>query len=122
MTSTHDPHVLRTTMRTDLSTAMKARNSRTVSALRTAIAAIDNAESMDNAAQASLDNAHVAGATRGLGSAEAARRVLSPADVRAVLRAQIDDRVTEAERYDTLGHAQAATQLREEAAVIARYL
>ncbi|MFV8310978.1 hypothetical protein [Mycobacteroides chelonae] len=122
MTSTHDPHVLRTTMRADLTAAMKARNSRAVSALRAAIAAIDNAESVDDTAQTTLDNAHIAGATQGLGSAEAARRVLSPADVRAVLRAQIDDRATEAERYDALGQAQAATQLREEAAVIAGYL
>ncbi len=62
------------------------------------------------------------GATRGLGSAEVARKVLSPADMRAVLRAQIDDRATEAERYDALGQAQAAARLREEAGVIAGYL
>ncbi|WP_078287774.1 hypothetical protein [Mycobacterium sp. D16R24] len=122
MTSTHDPHVLRTTMRTDLTAAMKARNSVAVSALRTAIAAIDNAESVDDTARTRLDNTHIAGATRGLGSAEAARKVLSPADVRAILRAQIDDRTAEAERYDTLGQAQAAARLRQEAAVIAGYL
>ncbi|WP_078326605.1 GatB/YqeY domain-containing protein [Mycobacteroides salmoniphilum] len=122
MTSTHDAHVLRATMRTDLTAAMKARNGPAVSALRTAIAAIDNAESVDHTAQKTLDNTHIAGATRGLGSAEVARRVLSPADVRAILRAQIDDRATEAERYDTLGQAQAAARLREEAGVIAGYL
>lgn len=122
MTSTHDPHVLRTTMRTDLTAAMKARNSVAVSALRTTIAAIDNAESVDDTAQTTLDNTHIAGSTRGLGSAEAVRKVLSPADVRAILRAQIDDRATEAERYETLGQAQAAAKLREEAAVIAGYL
>ncbi len=93
-----------------------------VSALRTAIAAIDNAESVDDTAQTTLDNTHIAGATSGLGPAEAARKALSPADVRAILRAPIDDRAAEAERYDTLGQAQAAARLREEAAVIAGYL
>ncbi|QCH24471.1 Yqey-like protein [Mycobacteroides salmoniphilum] len=122
MTSTHDARVLRATMRTDLTAAMKTRNGPAVSALRTAIAAIDNAESVDDTARKTLDNTHIAGATRGLGSAEVARRVLSPADVRAILRAQIDDRATEAERYDTLGQAQAAARLREEAGVIAGYL
>ncbi|MGL5443180.1 MAG: hypothetical protein ACRDDJ_12000, partial [[Mycobacterium] stephanolepidis] len=72
MTSFHDPYVLRSTMRADLSVAMKTRNSRTVSALRTAIAAIDNAESVDDTAQTVRDTTHIAGAASGLGSAEAA--------------------------------------------------
>ena len=98
MTSTHDPYVLRATMRADLSVAMKTRDSLAVSALRTAIAAIDNAESVDGATQTVQNNTHIAGAASGLGSAEAARRVLSPADVRAILHAQIEDRATEAAR------------------------
>lgn len=122
MTSTHDPYVLRATMRADLSVAMKTRDSLAVSALRTAIAAIDNAESVDGATQTVQNNTHIAGAASGLGSAEAARRVLSPADVRAILHAQIEDRATEAARYKMLGQAGAAEQLREEAAVIAGYL
>lgn len=122
MTSTHDPFVLRSTMRADLSVAMKTRDSLAVSALRTAIAAIDNAESVDGATQTVQNNTHIAGAASGLGSAEAARRVLSPADVRAILHAQIEDRATEAARYEMLGQAEAAAQLREEAAIIAGYL
>ncbi|AKC39453.1 response regulator receiver protein [Mycolicibacterium phlei] len=122
MTSNHDPFVLRSTMRADLSVAMKTRDSLAVSALRTAIAAIDNAESVDGATQTVQNNTHIASAASGLGSAEAARKVLSPADVRAILHAQIEDRATEAARYDVLGQAEAAAQLREEAAIIAGYL
>jgi uncharacterized protein YqeY len=122
MTSTHDPHVLRAAMRADLAAAMKARNCQAVSALRTAIAAIDNAESVDQTAETTPSNAHIASAATGLGAAEAARRALSPADVRAILQAQIDDRATEANGYDALGQAQAAVKLRAEAEVLATYL
>lgn len=121
MTSAHDSHALRATMRADLSVAMKARNSRAISALRTAIAAIDNAESVDSTATAPA-SAHIAGAAIGLGAAEAPRRSLSPAQVHAILRAQIDDRSAEADRYETLGQIEAAEGLRGEAQIIAAYL
>ncbi|MUM17149.1 hypothetical protein FZI91_19240 [Mycobacterium sp. CBMA271] len=122
MTSTHDPHTVRAAMRADLAVAMKARNSRAVSALRTAIAAIDNAESVDQTSNTTPSHAHIAGAATGLGAAEAARRVLSPTDVRAILQTQIDDRATEAARYGTLGQVQAAERLRAEADVLTTYL
>ncbi|MGH3723384.1 MAG: hypothetical protein ACRDUS_04580 [Mycobacterium sp.] len=122
MTHPHDPYAMRATLRTDLAVAMKARNSRAVSALRTTIAAIDNAESVDPSEKITPGNAHIEGAATGLGAAEATRRVLSPADVRAILQAQIDDRAAEADRYDSLGQAEAAGQLRGEAEVLTTYL
>ncbi|ALR14193.1 hypothetical protein BST43_21895 [Mycobacteroides saopaulense] len=122
MTSTHDPHALRATMRVDLAAALKARNSQAVSALRTTIAAIDNAESVDDTTETTPGSTHIAGAAMGLGAAEAPRRVLSPADVRAVVRAQIEDRTAQADRYEALGQAQAAAQLRGEAQILADYL
>ncbi|CQA01206.1 response regulator receiver protein [Mycobacteroides abscessus] len=122
MTSALDPHALRATMRADLGVAMKARNSRAISALRTAIAAIDNAESVDSTAATPPASTHIAGATIGLGTAEVPRRSLSPAQVHAILRAQIDDRSAEADRYETLGQIEAAEGLRGEAQIIAAYL
>ncbi|RIU00528.1 GatB/YqeY domain-containing protein [Mycobacteroides abscessus] len=122
MTSALDPHALRATMRADLCVAMKARNSRAISALRTAIAAIDNAESVDSTAEIAPASAHIAGATIGLGTAEVPRRSLSPAQVHAILRAQIDERSAEADRYETLGQIEAAEGLRGEAQIIAAYL
>lgn len=122
MAANHDPHTMRATLRTDLTAAMKARDSPAVSALRTAIAAIDNAESVDPTESTTTGNSHIVGAVTGLGAAEAARRVLSATDVRAILRAQIDDRAAEADRYDSLEQAEAAKRLRGEAAVLAKYL
>lgn len=122
MTSALDPHALRATMRADLGVAMKARNSRAISALRTAIAAIDNAESVDSTAATAPASAHIAGATIGLGTAEVPRRSLSPAQVHAILRAQIDDRSAEADRYETLGRLRQPKRLRGEAQIIAAYL
>ncbi|MFD7682903.1 hypothetical protein [Streptomyces sp. NPDC060187] len=119
-----DAQALRSLLRTDLVAAMKARRTEAVSALRTAIAVIDNAEAVETPAQASVHavSEHVAGAGTGVGSTEAERRVLSLDDVRALLQAQVDDRTREADRYDTHGQRDAALRLRREADVLSRYL
>ncbi|MER7976594.1 hypothetical protein [Streptomyces sp. NPDC095817] len=119
-----DTQALRSLLRTDLVAAMKARRTEAVSALRTAIAVIDNAEAVDTPAQASVHTVseHVAGARTGVGSTEAERRVLSLDDVRALLQAQVDDRTGEADRYDTYGQRDAALRLRREADVLRQYL
>ncbi|MGW6487350.1 hypothetical protein [Streptomyces sp. NPDC055056] len=119
-----DAQALRSLLRTDLVAAMKARRTEAVSALRTAIAVIDNAEAVEAPAQASVHavSEHVAGAGTGVGSTEAERRVLSLDDVRALLQAQVDDRTGEADRYDTHGQRDAALRLRREADVLSRYL
>ena len=118
-----DAQALRSLLRADLRAAMKARDREAVSALRTALAAIDNAEAVQAPdAPAGQQSEHVAGATAGVGSAEAARRVLSADDVRALLRAQIDERRTEAEVYETGGQADAAARLRREADTLGAYL
>ncbi|MFD7792474.1 hypothetical protein [Streptomyces sp. NPDC059759] len=119
-----DAQALRSLLRTDLVAATKARRTEAVSALRTAIAVIDNAEAVEAPAQASVHavSEHVAGAGAGVGSTEAERRVLSLDDVRALLQAQVDDRTGEADRYDTHGQRDAALRLRREADVLSRYL
>ncbi|MFJ8796409.1 hypothetical protein [Streptomyces sp. NPDC102487] len=119
-----DAQALRSLLRTDLVAAMKARRTEAVSALRTAIAVIDNAEAVDTPAQASVHTVseHVAGARTGVGSTEAERRILSLDDVRALLQAQVDDRTSEADRYDTYGQRDAALRLRREADVLRQYL
>lgn len=79
MTPDTSPQALRDALRRDLTRAMKAREPDAVSALRTAIAAIDNAEAVpapdDSPATTS---GHIAGARAGIDAAEAARRNLSP--------------------------------------------
>ncbi|MFT3715584.1 MAG: GatB/YqeY domain-containing protein [Gordonia sp. (in: high G+C Gram-positive bacteria)] len=114
------PDEVRTAMRADLRTAMKAKDKSTVSALRTALAAIDNAESVD-AGESATTSAHVAGASLGAGSAEADRKQLSADDVAGILRTQVLDLQQQAEQYEALGRDDAAAELRAQAAVIARY-
>ena len=116
-------HALRAALRQGLTTAMKARDAEAMAALRIAIAAIDNAEAVEvSDTRPPATSAHVAGATRGAGSAEAARRRLDSAAVRGILRDQVDEQTREAGRRDELGQADAARRLRRRAEVIAAYL
>lgn len=114
---------LRASLRQGLTTAMKARDAEAMAALRTAIAAIDNAEAVDvSDTRQPTTSAHIAGASSGAGSAEAARRQLDSAAVRGILRDQVDEQTREADRRDELGQADAAQRLRRRAEVIAAYL
>jgi len=121
----HDggPQALRDALRRDLTSAMKAREPDAVSALRTVIAAIDNAEAVpapdENPATTS---GHIAGARAGLGAAEAARRDLTGSQQQAILRDQITGYTTEADRYEALGQPGAARRLRDQARLLGAYL
>jgi hypothetical protein len=88
-----------------------------VSALRSAQAAIGNAEAVavPPASQAPGGNQHFAGTVAGLGAAEARRRVLSAADAEEIIRAEVAERHGAADLYEQAGHADRATRLRREA-------
>ena len=111
-------------LRQDLRAALKARDHLAVAALRSAIAAIENAEAVDvGPGQPALTiSEHVAGATAGVGSSDVARRVLSDADVIGVVRRQVDERLSAADHYEQLGEAERSERLRLEAAVLRRHL
>ena len=119
---------MRTTLRRDLTAALKARDRVAVAALRSAIAALENAEAVptDQATDTAIDptagNEHVAGAPVGLGVTEADRRDLTESDVRSILAAEVRDRTTAADEYDGLGRPDQAARLRAEAEVLSRYL
>ena len=118
-----DPQVLRAALRRDLASAMKAREAEAVSALRTAIAAIDNAEAVPSQdASQPTTIGHFAGAQAGVGATEAARRKLSGDEVRAILADQIAGYQREADGYDALGQADAARRLRNQAHLLAAYV
>ncbi|WP_420121076.1 hypothetical protein [Nakamurella sp.] len=122
---TTPPDHIRARLRSGLTAAMKARDKEAVAALRTALAAIDDAEAVPVPAPAAGPAAtgeYVAGTGVGLGSTEAARRELTLDDLHAVVRGQIDERVAEAATYDGLGRADAADRLRREAALLETYL
>lgn len=117
-----DAQTLRSILRTDLVTAMKSRRPEAVSALRTALAAMDNAEAVAVPnGEAEAASAHFAGTRTGVGSTEAERRVLSIAEAHALLTDQIQERVVEADRYEALGERSAAHRLRLEADALRKY-
>jgi hypothetical protein len=101
---------------------MKAQQRDEMAALRNLIAAIDNAESVEDASASSQPSGeHVAGAVPGLGAADAPRRSLSESDLQRIIETELWERDAQAERLILLGRADDASRLRVEAKVIARY-
>jgi uncharacterized protein YqeY len=93
-----------------------------MSALRSALSAIDNAETPDAVAVHASASATIAGAVSGLGAAEVARRELSDSQIRDLLRAEVDERLTAARQVTAGGHVERAAALLAEAAVLADML
>lgn len=98
--------------------ALKARDTAAVSALRSALSAISNAEAVDPIPAAGASSPHIAGAVPGLGAGEVQRRHLTEAQVGQILQAEIADRHRAAREYDQAGHADRAGRLRHEAAAL----
>ncbi|MFI9451405.1 GatB/YqeY domain-containing protein [Amycolatopsis sp. NPDC052450] len=117
---------MRANLRDELKTALKAKDRVAISALRSALAAIDNAEAvpLDSVDQAPgiTTNEQVAGTAVGLGAAEVERLHLTEDDVRDIVAHEIRERTVSADEYERLGRADAADRLRAEAAVLERSL
>ncbi len=108
---------IRSRLRRALTGAIKARDAAAVSALRSALGAIGNAEAVDPGAAGpgrpgASGSVHFAGAAAGLGAAEAERRRLTEADVTAIVRAEATEREAAASRYERRGHDGQAAELR----------
>jgi uncharacterized protein YqeY len=86
---------LRTRLRTALLDARRTRDAEAVSTLRTALAALENAEAVPAAARAGA----LEDSPAGVGATEAERRVLSEADEVAVLDAEIASLEEAADAY-----------------------
>jgi hypothetical protein len=100
---------LRDALTAELTTAMQRRDRPVIAALRTTLAALANAEAVPaRDPEAPSDppppgaSAHVAGATAGLGTTEAARQTLTPEAERALV---------EQERVELLSHADRLTRV-----------
>lgn len=115
---------MRANLRAGLTAALKARDRVAVTALRSALAAIDNAEAVpvDLPQGTVTGNEHVAGAAIGLGAAEAERRHLTDTDVRSIVEAEVRERSAAAEEYERLGRDDLAEKVRAEAEVLSRHL
>jgi uncharacterized protein len=110
---------IRMRLREGLSRALKSRDKIAISALRSALSAIGNAEAVDApAASPSISSSHVAGAAAGLGAGEAQRRRLSGGQAEEIIRAEISERHSAAREYEQAGHAGQAARLRSEAQVL----
>jgi uncharacterized protein YqeY len=113
--------VWRARLREALLSARKDRDATLVSALRSALSAIDNAETPDGARVDASASGTIAGGVVGLGAAEVARRELSDAQIRALMQGEIDERLAAAREIDRT-HTQRAATLRAEAAVLSDLL
>jgi hypothetical protein len=116
--------VIEQRLRTALTAAMRARDTVAVSALRSAVAALDNATAVPPSLDSGPGSAHVAGSAVGAGAvgagaAEAPRREPTEAEAEALVRAEIADRLAAAETY---GAGAAADRLRTEASHLAAIL
>lgn len=111
---------LRTSLSSALRPAMRARDAAAVAALRSALAAVANAEAVP------IEHAPPAGAleqTRvGVGAADAPRRELTEDAVREVVRGEVVEREEAAGLLDGHGRVDEAARLRAEAAVLREHL
>ena len=118
-----DAQAFRAALGQGLTAALKARDRDAMAALRTAIAAIGNAEAVPApATNPPPGSAYIAGAASGPGASEAARRQLSTSELRDIVRDQITSCAREADRYDALGRPDAAARLRRQASTLTAYL
>jgi uncharacterized protein len=120
---------IRARMRRGLVDAMKARDQQAVAALRSTLARIDNAEAVDPDA---LDaepalyrgegHPAVAGSVLGVGAADVDRRVLTPEEMAAIVRDDVEEREIAAEVLVRVGRPDQAERLRAQAKLLTTYL
>jgi len=113
---------IRDRLAADLTKAAKAGDSVAVSALRSALGALDNAGAVAVAAPGVMPMAGgIAGATEGVGSTEIPRRELSEEDTRRIIRKEIDEMAEAAELIKGSGRPEAG-QLAEKINLLKNYL
>jgi uncharacterized protein YqeY len=100
---------------------MKARDRVAVAALRSTLAAIDNAEAVDGVAVADQRLA-IEHTPVGVGVTEVERRALTEEQVEHVVRAEVGEREAAAREYDRVGRPERAEQLRSEVGVLSAHL
>ncbi|MCE3275997.1 MAG: yqey-like family protein [Propionibacteriaceae bacterium] len=114
---------LRTPLRRQLSAAVREHDRPAVSALRNALAALDNAEAVRPGEDFQPEvSQHIAGGVAGVGAAEVERRVLDVESQRALVRAEIESSLTAAMTYQQHGRRTRAAELRMGADVLAAVL
>jgi uncharacterized protein len=115
-----DGSALRARLDVALRASLRARDQVAIAALRTALAAIANAEAVPagEGPGSRASSPHVAGAATGLGAGEAARRALSEEAMTGIVQAEVADRIAAAQQYERSGRGERAERLTREAAVL----
>ena len=125
---------IRARMRRGLVDAMKARDQQAVAALRSTLARIDNAEAVDAdgldddgldaepALYSGEGHPAVAGSVLGIGAAEVDRRVLTPEEMAAIVRDDVEEREIAAEVLVRVGRPDQAERLRAQNKLLTTYL
>jgi hypothetical protein len=90
------------------------------SALRSALAAIDNAQAVSPGPAPATDahSLHFAGTAAGLGAGEAERRRLSDSEAEEIVWMEVAERQATARDYERAWHTDRADRLRREASVL----
>ncbi|HEY7260449.1 MAG TPA: hypothetical protein VH589_03070 [Trebonia sp.] len=118
---------VRSRLQSALRAAMKERDAAAMSALRSALAAIDNAAAVPASGQrpapapstaAPSENVPIAGGVAGLGGAEVARRAVTEEEAAAIAATEAADRRAAARDYRAAGRADRADRLLSEARAI----
>jgi uncharacterized protein len=112
-----EPPDVRRALDAALRAALAAKDRTTVAAVRSALAAIGNAEAVSGAVftPGRSGSKHIAGASAGLGSAEVPRRVLGAAEIWDIVGTEITERRQAARQYLDAGHSARAARLVAEA-------
>lgn len=111
---------MRQRLRRDLREAMKRRETTAVRAIRSLLAAIDNAEAAP-LEETTVSGAHIARATLGAGSGDRPRRELTSADLARVLGAELSERDGARQEYRRAGREGEAAELDREIEILSRY-
>ena len=114
---------LRAALEAALRAALGARDLAAAAALRSALAAIANAEAVSGDAVHAVPvprpgTSRIAMASAGLGSTEVPRRVLDEATIRDIVTAEITERRQAADQYAAAGHVRYSDRLKAEADVL----
>ena len=110
---------LRQRLRDALPAAMKARDRAAVSVLRSALAAIDNAEAVDVPTPVH-EHLAIEQTPVGLGAAEVGWRALSEEQVVDIVRGELTERQVATRDYDRSGQRDRAAELRAQAEVLSQ--
>jgi len=104
-------------LRAALRDAQRARATESIAVFRETLAAIDNAEAVDGGGTR-VGGLAIEATPVGVGAADLPRRELTEDDVRAIVRAEIEDRLRAADGYAEVGREDRAETLRAEAGVL----